>query len=795
MRSAIDGIIWRADADTLRFSHIDGSVEEILGFTAENWLEQTDFWQSRLHPDDAVRVMETSLAARRARQPHRLSYRMIAADGRVVWLQDNVKVILEEDRATLCGIMIDVTELATQRQDPMTVADQNARYRTLYDLVPVAIWEEDWAGVLDLLRDLRDRGLRDIHDHAAQEPGFVDQVLQHLNVISVNRAAVEMFRADSPEELIRRSSEVFLADRPHSVLLTALDCILNGKTEIEGVNILRRLNGEAVHVMYRISLPHIEDRAARVVICEMDVTAEHISQERFEAVSRASSDVIWDFDIAKDTLWASEGLLRTFGLDPASMFHGLANWTSRIHPQDIDGVMANYDEILTNGEIDWNQTYRFQRADGTYAVVRDVGSVLHDETGRVVRMLGSLSDITDQTDMEERLHQSQKLEAIGQLTGGIAHDFNNLLTVILGSAEELEEQLEQAPRLRKLAEMIASAAERGSELTNRLLAFARKQALEPRLLDLSGHVLGMEGLLRRTLPEHIDIRISVPEAPAQTRVDPGALESALLNLALNARDAMPDGGVLAIMVDNVTLDTEDLDLKPGQTGCNHVMISVTDTGSGIPEDVLDRIFEPFFTTKDVGKGSGLGLSMVYGFVKQSGGQIRAESELGKGTSMMLFFPRSDIAEKSRDARTEPRNAAGGSETILVVEDDALVRQNLTDQLRSLGYRVLTAATAPEALDIICKISKIDLLFTDIVMPGGMDGLQLARAARSLCPKLQVLFTSGYPEHSASDSDCSTLLGDLLGKPYRRFEVASTVRRSLARIHAPAQLTAQNCPPN
>jgi PAS domain S-box-containing protein len=600
-------------------------------------------------------------------------------------------------------------------------------------------------------------------------------------VISVNRAAVEMFRASTAEDLIRRCTEVFIANRPHSVLLTALNGILHGKREIEGVNILRRLDGEIVHVLYRIPLPDIADRAARVVICEMDVTAEHISQERFEAVSRASSDVIWDFDIVKDTLWASEGLKRTFGLDPEAMFQGLANWTSRIHPQDIDGVMANFDDLLKGGRTEWNQVYRFQRGDGTYAVVRDAGSTMFDDAGRPVRMLGSLIDITAQIRLEEQLHQSQKLEAVGQLTGGIAHDFNNLLTVILGSSEELQHRLGDAPQLRKLADMILSAAERGAELTNRLLAFARKQTLAPTVMDLGARLFGMEELLRRTLPEHIDIRITVTDGLWQTRVDAGALESALLNLALNARDAMPGGGTLGIEIRNVTFDEDDLDTAGDMTTRDHVMVSVTDTGTGIPPEALDRIFEPFFTTKDIGKGSGLGLSMVYGFVKQSGGQIRAASDPGKGTTLKLYFPRAETSDDQRAADDMPPSVIGGNETILVVEDDRLVRENLIDQLQGLGYQVLAAKTAPEALDIMRQPVGIDLLFTDIVMPGGMDGVQLANAAKLLRPQLRVLFTSGYPEHADVEFDCCDLCGELLQKPYRRLEVASKVRKTLARI--------------
>lgn len=386
-------------------------------------------------------------------------------------------------------------------------------------------------------------------------------------------------------------------------------------------------------------------------------------------------------------------------------------------------------------------------------------------------------DITERRELAERLNQSQKMEAIGQLTGGIAHDFNNLLTVILGNAELLKESLDDHPSLRLFAEMSASAAERGAELTNRLLAFARRQALEPKVIDTNKLVSGIEGLLRRALNEDIDIELVRGGGVWPAEIDPSQLESAILNMAINARDAMPDGGKLTIETANARLDDAYADTHPDVKPGQYVMISVSDTGTGMSADVIAKAFEPFYTTKPAGKGSGLGLSMVYGFVKQSGGHIKIYSEIGEGTTIRLYFPRANptgIEDTFEPART----VMPGHEHILVVEDDNLVRTHVITQLKGLGYRVTEAISGQAALDIIKRHSDIDLLFTDVVMPGGINGRQLADQARVLRPELKVLYTSGYTENAIVHHGRLDQGVHLLAKPYRRSELASKLRKAL-----------------
>lgn len=385
-------------------------------------------------------------------------------------------------------------------------------------------------------------------------------------------------------------------------------------------------------------------------------------------------------------------------------------------------------------------------------------------------------DVTTQRAAEENLRQSQKIESLGQLTGGIAHDFNNLLTVILGNGEMLERDQTISPRGKQLAQTVVTAAERGADLTKRLLAFARRQPLEPKVIDVNKLINGIEGLLRRTLNEDIDLEIAGAGGLWRAEIDPGQLEAALVNLAVNARDAMPEGGRLTIETSNAMLDDSyadaNNDVKPGQ----YVMISVTDTGTGMTKETLERAFEPFFTTKGSGRGSGLGLSMVFGFVKQSGGHAKIYSELGEGTSIKIYLPRSHGAG---EAAYEPAGAAPestGTGHILVVEDDELVRQNVLHQLADLGYHVTGAENGAKALHILKADESIDLLFTDVVMPGGMNGRQLAEAAAKLRPGLKVLFTSGYTENAIVHQGRLDRGVQLLSKPYRREELAAKIRK-------------------
>jgi len=384
---------------------------------------------------------------------------------------------------------------------------------------------------------------------------------------------------------------------------------------------------------------------------------------------------------------------------------------------------------------------------------------------------------------EAQVRQAQKMEAIGQLTGGVAHDFNNILTVITGSIEMLSDGVKDRPLLAQITAMIGAAATRGADLTRHLLAFARQQPLQPRSTDINALLVDVAGLLRPTLGVQVEIEAMLADDAAPVLIDPSQLSTAILNLALNARDAMPDGGKLTLETKNVVLDADyaalNNDVQPG----NYVMIAVSDTGEGIPGALLHKVFEPFFTTKGVGKGSGLGLSMVYGFVKQSNGHIKIYSEEGHGTTVKLYLPQSgSTPEMDADAsfaELAMREGEHGDEAILIVEDDLLVRDYVVAQIERLGYRTLSATSAAEALDIIDGPEHIDLLFTDVMMPGGMNGRQLATEAQKRRPRLKVLYTSGYTENAIVHHgrlDAGVLL---LPKPYLSSDLARGIRTALA----------------
>ena len=392
---------------------------------------------------------------------------------------------------------------------------------------------------------------------------------------------------------------------------------------------------------------------------------------------------------------------------------------------------------------------------------------------------GFIRDLTSRQKMEEELRQSQKMEAIGQLTGGLAHDFNNLLTVITGNLEMLEMSFKDSNQ-RELLKDAQDAAQDGAKLTGQLLAFGRRQPLNPKPTDLAPLISNFSELLRRTLGESIELHIRVTGSGNLCVVDAPQLQNALLNLAINARDAMPRGGKLTIDISRTRLDVDYAQMYPDIRTGRYVLVAVTDTGSGMSEEVRQRAFEPFFTTKPTGAGTGLGLSMVYGFVKQSGGNIQIYSELGQGTSVRIFLPLAESVPSSEELAPgagEMDAMPRGSETILVVEDDARVRRVTTARLRSLGYEVIEADNGAAAFALLAAHPKIAMIFTDVVMPGGMNGDELAEAALAAKPDLKVLFTSGYAEPAVARQGLGA--GAWLKKPYTAAELAEKVSEILS----------------
>jgi signal transduction histidine kinase len=422
------------------------------------------------------------------------------------------------------------------------------------------------------------------------------------------------------------------------------------------------------------------------------------------------------------------------------------------------------------------------------------------EVGKPTRLIGINMDITERRMLEDdlremtrtleqrvkqevaarqaaqaRLAHSQKIQSIGELTGGIAHDFNNLLTVITGTIDILAEGVADRPELAAIARTIGSAADRGAKLTSNLLAFASKQPLRPRSTDVETLIATTNDLVVSALGRQIEIKCIKRGEVGTILVDPDQLTSAIVNLAINARDAMPNGGRLTIDTDTVAIEQGEADLREISAG-RYVTISISDTGHGIEEAIQHRIYEPFFSTKKAGKGTGLGLSMVYGFVKQSGGHIEFTTGKGSGTTFTLYFPVTE--QPPSTIKLSDTGFPGGHETILCVEDDEIIREFVAQRLQALGYKIIVSASAAEALAVVRGGTPIDLVFTDILMPGSMDGWQLADAIRQIRPHMKILYTTGYS--NVSSERMGSVAGiHLLEKPYRLSRLAQMIRQSIA----------------
>jgi PAS domain S-box-containing protein len=416
------------------------------------------------------------------------------------------------------------------------------------------------------------------------------------------------------------------------------------------------------------------------------------------------------------------------------------------------------------------------RSGETYHRVESRRVPIQDAAGDLRFILGVLRDVTEGKALEDRVRELQRMDAIGQLTGGIAHDFNNLLAVIMTNVEMLRDDMAVQGAATDIADEAIGAVARGAELVRRLLAFARKQHLDPSPIDINERLPGVAALLRRTLGEKVALQVQLASGLWPAMIDPTQVDDALINLAINARDAMHGGGTLTVETANVTLERDYTDLHADVRPGDYVMLAVSDTGTGMSPETIKHAFEPFYTTKAPGKGTGLGLSQVYGWVKQSGGHISIYSELDHGTSIKLYLPRATAgADDSRpEGKAEPMR--GGSETILLVEDNPDVRRATVRQLQSLGFTVEEAGDAHEALARIESGLRFDLLLTDVVMPGGMTGYELAAEVERVRPGTRVLFTSGYTELAAPLADAPR--GALLSKPYRRVDLDRAIRTAL-----------------
>src|SRR5262245_4839667 len=520
----------------------------------------------------------------------------------------------------------------------------------------------------------------------------------------------------------------------------------------------------------------------------LDLSAQRAAEQRFEheqalfrSIFESLPDPLVICDAAGAIRLVNPSFTKVFGFTEPEV---LGESLGRLFERPEDGQLIGGPDSgsltgsakLGSGKL---HAARFRRKSGELFPATTVQAAIVGSSGSHLGRLVLVHDVTAELQQEALLLQAQRMEAVGQLTGGVAHDFNNLLTVILGNLELLDPKLLD-PLSQSLAGEAREAAEMGARLTDRLLTFARRQRLETQSINLNEFVLSLTELLRRTIGTPIDLSTALATDLWPTVADPGQVESAVVNLVINARDAMPNGGRLVIETFNATLDAGDVADVPGMAAGDYVVLSVADTGHGMAPEVRARAFEPFFTTKPAGKGSGLGLATIYGFARQSGGNATIYSEPDKGTTVNLYLPRA--GRGTAEDATSPAGSevhAGRGETVLIVEDDDRVRRLTARRLKDLGYRVLEAGHGAEAWAVLAEESDVQIVFSDLVMPGGMSGFDLARQVRERFPRVRVILTSGYSAELMSQADIAQLDLQLLRKPYRQSELARVFRAALA----------------
>ena len=498
------------------------------------------------------------------------------------------------------------------------------------------------------------------------------------------------------------------------------------------------------------------------------------SEARLDRAQQIAGVGSWELDLATGQYIWSKELYRIRGLSPASFQPNVDNVALYVHADDYPYVRRWLADLRQGIERDTIEV-RIVRPDGGVRTLHVEGRAVVETDGTIRRLSGTMQDVTETRLMQQQLAQAQKMDAIGKLTGGMAHDFNNVLGVVIGNLELLGRAIDGNALARDLHAEALEAAQRGAELTRRLLAFARRQSLHPQQTDVNALVEGLTRQLGRILGENIELRLRLGAVLPTILVDPAQLESALTNLATNARDAMPHGGRFDIATRTAQLDAAYTAQHPEVRPGDYVLIEVSDTGTGIPKDLLGRIFEPFFTTKEPGRGSGLGLAMVFGFMKQSGGHVSVYTEDRRGTTFRLYLPPAQGRNRQAVVDPEPAAASGGSETILLVEDNAPLRRATVQQLAALGYAVYEADNAASALELLRGPQHVDLLFSDVVMPGAVDGIGLAQRAAELRPGIHVLLASGFPDARGAEDRAVAPGLPLLNKPFRQEELARAVR--------------------
>jgi two-component system, cell cycle sensor histidine kinase and response regulator CckA len=745
--SNLPGIAYRCRNDaewTMEF--ISEGCQELTGYRPADLVDNAVISYDRVvHPDDRHRLHVEVDRALDARRPYELEYRIVTADGRTRWVWERGRGVWGTggELEALEGFITDVTQARVASE---ALRQSEELYRLFFTHAPMGLMHFNAAG------EIADCNARFCEIIGAPR----DKLIGFSMVREVRDAGIRQALMVAMSGGVGRHEGHYAS-------------VLSGKVTPVAVLFGPLLGPDGAFLGGVCMVEDITER-------ERTQRALFESEERYRLAMQATLEVMYDWDLGTGRILWNPNVLQVLGYTMSEVGSSLAGWVELIHPEERDRVEAELETALA-GREGFESEYRLRRKTGDYAFIVNHGLILRDPGGRAVRMVGAMSDHTTRHNLELQLNQAQKMEAVGQLAGGIAHDFNNLLTAIQGSTELLRRNHPPGETGSGELNTIIRACERAAELTRGLLAYARRQVLATSVLHLNDVVEPALPLLRRMIPENIAISFNTTAEPLTVRGDRGQLTQIVVNLCVNARDAMPHGGALSIATSQIELDEGFTALHPGLAAGRHCLLTVSDTGRGIAAEDLPHVFEPFYTTKGLGHGSGLGLAVVYGIVKQHGGGIYVYSEPGRGTTVKIYLPLADGTPVAQEtvARGPTR---GGSETILVVEDEDEVRGVLSQILGGLGYTVLDAADGLQALELLTEdLGRIDLVLTDVVMPG-LGGKELYRAVREMGDGPAFLFSSGYAESLVRDGLGDDVAVAFLGKPYGIDALAARVRELL-----------------
>ena len=737
-------LVWMADADGKSAYFNKGW----LTFTGRSLEQELGVgWTESVHPDDVRRCLDEYLAAVSTGRKLTVECRLRRYDGQYRWMLNNGVPRLTET-GVFAGYIGSCVDISDHKEATAAMVLVNA--------LLVRRTEDATARLAAIVEDSEDAIL-----------GYtLDGVITDWN-----QAATRLY-GYSAEEAIGSSPSMLAPPSRSGELAKILHAVAAGRRIRQFETVRRKKDGSLIDVSFSISPITGQDGSiigGSAIVRDITkrnrmVEALRRSGERFRLVGRATKDVLWDWDIRGGRTWRSDTFWEYFGYQPKHPEPGPEAWRERLHPEDRDRVWNGFQTALLRQSDSYEIEYRFCRADGSYAIVMDRAYIVYDKAGEPIRAIGAIADMSDRRDLEEQFRQAQKMEAVGRLAGGVAHDFNNLLMVITSYTEMMVEQLAPEDKLRRNLAQVLKAADRAASLTHQLLAFSRKQVLCPQIIDPNSVVEEGLKMIHRLIGEDIELNVSLAKPLWAVKADPAQIVQVVMNLCVNARDAMPNGGKLTIKTENISVDAEAVRERPAFVPGNYASLTVRDTGAGMDVEVQAHIFEPFFTTKKLGEGTGLGLSTVYGIVKQSGGYIWVSSEPGRGSSFSLYFPAVD-KPLTTTITPEVKNTEGHSETILLVEDEEALRESISDYLTLHGYQVLEAANGVQALQIATQHPEsIHMLITDMILPK-MSGSELARRVAKMRPHLITLYISGYTDRKLTDRDPAQSTSRFLQKPF------------------------------